>query len=231
MIAYDPNKPSHEMMALKWFLDLRAKPDEFNKLFTKSLQNLTIFLHWIRNTVRVAVAFDEQGFWACAWIEPSLSGAYAGAWIREGKRGTFQALAFMNRFYAESLRVFPVLLGLTKQRELHEIHLAMGYTLGCVIPEFFDGDDAFLYIMTRESRREARHNVRARRQIHIKQQQQQPIRTSVDESVSIGEANSERAVIADGGGPAHRRSKLPKPNHRRKSRRGARGLQHQPANP
>ncbi len=49
MILYEADK--HELIALKWFLDLRAKPAEFEKLFMKPLRSLTPFLNWAADSV------------------------------------------------------------------------------------------------------------------------------------------------------------------------------------
>jgi hypothetical protein len=232
LTQYDPKNPLHEWMAVGWFSMLQADPDEFNKLFSKSLHSLAAFLNWAKNTVAIAWDCDDEGPWICAWVEPCLSGAYAGAWISKKYRGTIQSVVFMNQFYKRSLERFPVLLGLTKQKELHDLHIALGYKFGCKIPGFFDGDDALLYVMTRESRKERRSNHNGRRHgknIIGNEHAEQPVHSGVDETLQHGEADAERAVSADAERPPDGGSERANTVHKRKPRRIAAGVQHQPA--
>jgi hypothetical protein len=234
LTQYDPKNPLHEWMAVGWFSTLQADPDEFNKLFAKPLRNLTAFLNWTKNTVLIAWNTDDEGPWICAWIEPCLSGAYAGAWVSKKYRGTIQAMVFMNQFYKRSLEMFPVLLGLTKQPELHDLHLALGYEFARKLPGIFDGDDGFLYVMDRESRKERRSNYdgrrrRLRKNIAGNEPEQQRVHPAIDESVQHGEADAEHAVIAGDIGATDRRRQCADTIHRRKPRKLAGGVQQEPA--
>lgn len=142
------------MMLVKWVLDLKADPAELNLLFHKSLHGVTQLLNWMASSVKLMFKVDDEGIWAACWAEPCLSGAYVGAWIRKGKRQTRAALKFMNEAYEILLSKCQVLLGLTKQERLHNLHLKLGYKFMCTIPKFWDGDDVMLYAMTAESRAE-----------------------------------------------------------------------------
>lgn len=145
--VYDPSL--HEMLAVKWFCDLRQKPDEFEKLFMAPLRQLTPFLAWAA-TVKVIIDFDQQGISKAAWVEPMMSGAFFGAWMREDVRGTFGALGFIRKAYKWAFEMYPVLIGITKQPELEKVHLALGYEkMEPKIPHLFDGQDAWVYILER----------------------------------------------------------------------------------
>lgn len=162
---YDPAK--HETLVVKWYLsELRADPDELKRLFHTSLAlSLTKILWWAAHEVKLAFEFDAQGIWAAAWLSPYMSGAEAGGWIRKDRRATIGAYRFIRHFYDAALQHFPVIVGITKQPELHDLHLALGYRYVGEIPALFDSVPAKIYAMTQESRREAPHGIfhRARR--------------------------------------------------------------------
>lgn len=160
MIAYDALK--HEMLILQWHLNLKTDPEEYDKLFADSTHTLTSLLHWATSTVMLAFEMDKDGVWAACWVEPCLNAVWFGSWIRRDKRHTKSALKFINEAYARVLDKFPTILGLTSQPKLADLHIKLGYKFGCRVPGMFNGKDALIFIMTRESR-EARHERSSRR--------------------------------------------------------------------
>jgi hypothetical protein len=219
VIQYDRDK--HEMLVVNWYIvELAGKPEEFSKLFAKPLHNLTELLFWCHRTVKFVFDVDINGIWTAAWIEPCLSGAYAGAWVREDKRHSKATLKFINGFYDQVLEHFPTLLGLTKQPDLHRLHLGLGYKFGCTIPGLFDGDDAMLYVMTKESRKERLNGRRRRRENSIEHEQyEQPVRAisgaGREPAIQLGKASNLESVEPSHVGTANGRSKRPNPKHKR----------------
>jgi hypothetical protein len=182
MKLYEADK--HELLMLYWYLELRKDRTEFENLFAEPLRNLTSILSWAKNSVSIMFDNDDAGIRFAAWCAPYLSGAEFGAWSRHDVRGSKAHLRFMDQAYDKALSQYPTLIGLTKQPQLHNIHLKMGYEFKCEIPGLFDGAPALVYIMTAESRA---NRAEARRIINNgrRQQQQdkhgngkQPIRTS-----------------------------------------------------
>lgn len=225
MIAYDALK--HEMLILQWHLNLKTDPEEYDKLFADSTHTLTSLLRWASNTVMLAFEMDKDGVWAACWVEPCLNAAWFGSWIRRDKRHTKSALKFINEAYARVLDKFPTILGLTSQPKLADLHIKLGYKFGCRVPGMFNGKDALIFIMTRESR-EARHErssrrIRPRREnIVIDEQHPEPIRPVLGENgaedVSGREQLSPAVFGPIAGSAANGRSKRPNPVNKRGSR-------------
>jgi hypothetical protein len=150
MIDYDKEK--HEDLLIAWYYaQLRAEPEEFAKLFMKPLRSLTALLNWAAHTVHLMLSVDERGIWGAAWVAPEMSGAYFGTWLRKDHRKSVSGYAFVRHAQLEALEVFPILMGVTCQPSLHKVHLALGYELGCKLPKLWDGNDAWLYILTKET--------------------------------------------------------------------------------
>lgn len=167
MTIYDPVR--HEALLTAWYFELRSDPAEFANLFNESLRNLTELLWWAKHTVKLVFVADNAGLWGTAWVEPVLSGAFFGTWIRKDRRALPSAYAFVRHAQLAALETFPVLLGITKQSKLHDIHIAMGYELVGQVPALFDKSDAWVYKLTKES-------IDGRRKIQ-QQSKQRPQRT------------------------------------------------------
>jgi hypothetical protein len=214
---YDPDKD--ELKLLYWWLHLRSDPVEFENLFAEPLRGLTAILNWAKNSVNIMFNSDEQGITFAAWVEPFLSGAYFGAWSRKDVRGSKGHLRFMDECFTRALEQYPVLVGVTKQERLHNIHLKMGYRYLGEIGALFDGSPARVYTMNAESRAnraQARQEINhGRRRIgnDINGNGKQPLRAShrkVRESVP---ASGEDIRTTTGRSPKNRRRQRKHPDH------------------
>jgi len=221
MIRYDPNKLSHETLAVNWFFALEAKPDEMEKLFHESLRHhLTDFLNWLKYQGQAVIAIDEQGIWAAAWTIPDLSGAFFGAWFREEKRGTIAAVKFIRDAYRLAFEKYSVLIGLTKQPALHDLHLALGYDYLGEIPHYFDGQPGRMYVLTKENF----YGRSRRRQRHVNHDDK-PVLAPVDGALQNGKADDRGDVQPDGGSSPNGGSEREYSVHQRKPRRIAGSVQ------
>ena len=220
---YDPKR--HEALVCDWWLRrLAPDADERSRLFHSSLHSLTKILWWASHDVKLAFEMDSDGIWAAAWLSPYMSGAEAGAWFRKDKRRTIAAYRFIRQFYDAALKHFPVLVGITKQAELHDLHLALGYQYVGEIPGLFDSAPAKIYAMTQESRREAPHGI-FRKDKHATVEQR--IHPATPEPVLEREADADAVGEPDGGRSEDWWSQQPDP--RRKQRRRKRTGSVQPA--
>jgi len=151
VIEYDRDK--HEMLVVNWYVqELAAKPAEFANLFAKPLRNLTEILFWSARTVKLYFELDIRGIWIASWVEPCMSGAYWGVWVREDKRKSKAMLAHVNQSLDFALTHFPVLMAPTKQPRLQKEMERLGWIREGQIPHLFDGDAAGVYWLDKESR-------------------------------------------------------------------------------
>jgi hypothetical protein len=214
MIEYDRER--HEMLILKWYLDLNSKPLEFANLFAKPLRNLTEILFWSARTVELYFEIDVSGIWIATWFVPDLSGAFWGIWVREDKRQTKAMLAHVNESLELGLAHFPVLMANTKQPRLRSEMERLGWVHQGEVPHLFDGDASSIYWMDRGSR-----DGRRRRKIkHEQRLDEQPVGRRFGEdwpaAMEDGETRPVSLLGAGDGGPEDGGSEREHPEHKRR---------------
>lgn len=222
MTEYDRDK--HEMLLVNLYVqELLPRPVEFSNLFHTSLRSLTGLLHWAANTVKIAFEFDDRGIWIATWIEPSMSGAYWGLWVREDKRKSKAMFAFVNQSLDLCLKAYPVLMAPTKQVRLRSEMERLGWIYQGEIPHLFDGASAGVYYMDKETR-DARFE-RRREIIEQFKHLKQPIRaisgSDRGAGVASGQADGSANGLADGGGSPNGRSERAHSGGKRRYRRRA----------
>lgn len=149
-------KSKHEWAAVAWFGHLLDSGD-LPKLFLPPLHNLTDFLGlFASGHVLLMFDADTKGIWFATWVEPFASGAFFSLWVRPDYRKRSAALRNVNFVYDQAIKKFPVLIGVTRQPELHEMHLKVGYKFVGDVPKLLNGEKAMVYCMTRESRADAK---------------------------------------------------------------------------
>lgn len=221
MIAYEREK--HEVLLVEWFYKLQQDPVEYENLFAKPLRNLTTLLNWAANQAQLMIAYDTT-LWAAAWVTPVLSGAEFGAWIRKDKRKSISQVAFIHQCYKKALEVFPVLIGITRQPHLHQLHLSLGYQLVGEIPHLFDGLPAMVYSLTKESY-ESRRKQKLWVKLSVEPIRPVAVRNGV-EPVQGGQLDSGTAVVPNIVSPANRRRKRTDTDDQPKRRRLKAGRKH-----
>lgn len=218
MTLYEPS--THEPLLVAWFYGLKEDPREFENLFATSLRRLGPLLHWAEHQVKIMYELGDDGMIAmAAWVSPLLDGAEFGSWVRKDYRGSVKSVLFIRKCYRTAFETFPVLVGITRQPELHDLHLALGYEYVGEIEQLFDGASARVYKLRREV-----YLVGRRIKIERKRQQhdQQPAGEYAESIREVGAANSEATQQPDRGSAANGRGERgdsdsqPQPRRRKK---------------
>lgn len=225
MIQYDPTL--HEPLLTHWYYQLRAEPVEFANLFAEPLRNLTELLFWAKRAVKLGFAHDGAGIWGACWIEPYMTGAFFGCWIRKSHRGTLQAYGLVRSAQRAALERFPILIGITKQPKLDKVHRALGYEhLDGQIPFLFDGNAVLVYYLTREGFA----HVGKRKEHDQQQRDAKPLRGGVvesgDEAVQRDPAGIDESVGKHRKRAANRQRKFKQSAYQPKRGRGKNVAEH-----
>ncbi len=101
-----------EWLLLDWYHRLITSGDMVTTM-TADMKHLSNFLMYFRTKVTLAYSADNDGIWFASWVEPIMSGAFFGAWIRKDKRQSPTALKLLTQVYDEAFKVFVVLIGLS----------------------------------------------------------------------------------------------------------------------
>ena len=140
---------SDEYLLIDWYAQLVASGD-MAVTFTPDMRYMSNFLGYFRGRVTLGYATDARGIWFAYWIEPFLSGAFVGIWIRKEQRATSRALRHVIYGYNEAFKVATVLISLCKQEHLRELIVKLGYQTATTIPALWNGADVDVHIITRD---------------------------------------------------------------------------------
>lgn len=148
MLGYDSRNVDHGMLLARWWAELHENK-ELLKTFSSEALPLPGFYKTFENAI-LSFEADEKGIWFACWCVPSLSGAFFSLWIAKRKRKSKAAYRLTMKCYKEALAIWPVLMGITKQQALLEEHKKLGYEIVGRIPYVWDGDEAWLVVLTQE---------------------------------------------------------------------------------
>lgn len=150
--------PAKELRVYNWRTDEYLLVDWYAKLiqngdmalvFAPDMRYLGNFLAHFRK-LTLGYACDKDGIFFACWLEPLLSGANFGVWVRENMRHAPTTLRLLTTAYNEAFKVFTVLLGLCKQPALQDIHRKLGYKKAFTIPALWNGEDVDVYVITQD---------------------------------------------------------------------------------
>jgi len=146
--VYDQQNPEHGVLVAQWWARAYENGD-LALMATKRSQSLSGFFKMIDAPTILLFECDEQGIWIAGWFEPTFDAAFFSLWVRPDKRSK-DALPVLFTMYDMGFRVWPMIMGVTKQERLLRSHERLGYTVVGKIPKFFDGEDAWLVTLTKE---------------------------------------------------------------------------------
>ncbi len=143
--------PKDDFLLFRWWQRMLNDEDLF-KVFTRSMGALSIFFMSWRKPMALYYEQDEAGITMAAWVEPGVldAGAY-GLWVRPDKRHSKSSLQFVLATIEIGIERFPALITMTRDELMNQQFKKFGFINTIVVPKIFDGDDAHVSIMTRES--------------------------------------------------------------------------------
>ncbi len=148
MFVYDYSA-EHDLAITNWWLTIRDN-GELKEIFTQSVQSLSAFLGMFAPPRTLVFEADEKRIWLAVWLDPIMSGVFLGLWLASDKRHSPGALRSILTIYELALRQWPVIIGVSRQKDLLRVHERLGYTTLGVIPHLYDGDDAMIFVLTKE---------------------------------------------------------------------------------
>ncbi len=157
MYRYDPG-PDHDLAVAGMWCRMQRDGD-LPGLFTRDSRNLASMLAMIQPPKVMLFEADDRGIWLAVWGEQVLNSLFTGLWIAKERRGTPGALRSLLTIHSEILRVFPTLMGVTCQPRLLAPHRRLGYNVLGEVPGMWDGNPAWLVMLTREGHEAAKRRL------------------------------------------------------------------------
>ena len=146
-----------DILIARWWEHL-VETGDINLVAARNARSLSGFFSMI-GPPRVLFYTGEESVDFAVWLERAGNadkGYYFSNWIAEHLRGTRRHLRLMHMSYESAFKFADVLVGITKQKELLDIHRKIGYVYGCVIPYFFDSDPAYIVYLTKAGYRSSK---------------------------------------------------------------------------
>ena len=140
---------SDEYLLIDWYNALVTSGDHY-LAFDKELRYLSRFLDYFKPPRTLAYATDRGGIWFAFFLDPWLSGANLGFWVREDKRHSGTMFGLFKRCINEAFKFATVLIIPTKQEHVGNIMLKLGAKYGMTIPALWDGADVAIYTLSRD---------------------------------------------------------------------------------
>ena len=142
----------HDLLMFQWWTKMH-QDGEFEQTFVKDVDSPSAFMAYFHLPRLLAFKLTTNGIapkpWICVWIEPCMDGAFLGLWIDREWRNTKKCVRSTEEALEISLKQFPIIIGLTKQKRLLKPHQKMGYTIAGFVPKLWNGDD--VWILTLDS--------------------------------------------------------------------------------
>ena len=139
MQTYVPSTES-DILILNWYMEM-AQSDDFEQTFSAEFAPCSAFMAAMTRSL-VLYEADEKGIWGVVWFDRLMCGGAFGLWIRADKRVHSTTLPFILDALESGLEKFPVLLLVTKQRNVIEQAERIGFQKIGDIPWIFDGETA-----------------------------------------------------------------------------------------
>lgn len=139
-----------EFMLIDWYNALVTSGDHY-LTFSPDLRYMSNFLNFFKPPRTLAYALDSKGMTFAFWLEPALSGAFFGVWIRSDKRHAPSSMRLLQLAMDESFKAAAALMATTKQETVAAMLEKMGATHHSPdIPALWDGESVSLYSITKD---------------------------------------------------------------------------------
>jgi len=129
--------------------------DELPKLVTESAYSLSSFYSLFKSPNMMSYTVRDRKMESVHWAEPVSTSPHAiffSSWSSKALRGTKRHAILMATIYEILFSMDQkTILGITKQQELLELHSKLGYEIMGPVPHLFDGDEAWVMYLTKES--------------------------------------------------------------------------------
>lgn len=147
---YEPSKEDDLILA-QWYAQLMESGD-MDLTFMPDLHKLSNFLNTFRPPAELTFNEDSHGIFLAAWLTPMLPNvASFGAWIRQDKRHSQDAVQELLHIYTVAFEHVEVLISFTKQGHLIELLTKLGYELLLEVPKMWADSDGWILALTKEA--------------------------------------------------------------------------------
>ena len=137
MYLYNSKDNDHNLLVQQLWIDLNKNGDLKKMFFEKEQNSSYDFMTLLAAPRWSFFDVDDRGIWMLVWFSPWLNSAWMGLWCREDMRFKMSLSKNLFTVMSEAFKFFPVIMGVTKQPDLLEIHKKLGYNISQIVPELY----------------------------------------------------------------------------------------------
>ena len=145
--------PDEDVIIAQWWDSMFGTP-EFSDLVASSAHSLSAFYTMFKPPNMMAYTVKDNAIESAHWAEPvstSNKAIFFSSWCAESLRGTKQQAVLMTTIYELLFNMGKeVVLGITKQEKLLDLHRKLGYVILEPVPFLFDAEQAWIMYLTKE---------------------------------------------------------------------------------
>jgi len=144
MHLYNSKDNNHNLLVQHLWTEL-DKSGELQKMFYEREQTSSYDFMTLLGAPRWSFFdVDEKGIWMLVWFSEFLNSAWMGLWCREDMRHKMKFSKNLFPVMSEAFKLKPVIMGVTRQPDLLEIHKKLGYNVSLIVPELYGEDPGWL---------------------------------------------------------------------------------------
>jgi hypothetical protein len=163
--------PDEDVIIAQWW-DLLFGTPEFADLVSSSAYSLSAFYSMFKPPNMMAYTVKDDAIESVHWAEPISTSPHAiffSSWCAEELRGTKRQAILMTTLYQLLFSMGKrVILGITKQEKLLDLHRKLGYVILDPVPFLFDDASAWVMYLTKDAFEHSRLYVTANKIMEVK---------------------------------------------------------------
>jgi hypothetical protein len=146
--------PDEDVIIAEWW-DSLFGTEEFSNLVASGSWSLSNIYVMFKPPNMMAYTVADQQLESVHWAEPVSSSPHAiyfSSWCAGKIRGTKHQVVLMCAVYETLFSMGKsVIIGITKQEKLLDLHRKLGYVILDPVPYLFDSDPAWIMYLTRQN--------------------------------------------------------------------------------
>jgi len=146
-------RPEEDYAIAMWW-DRVYQDGTISEFATEACKSLSVFMSMFKNPNLMLYTTHGGNIEMAGWCEPiatSQRAAFFSSWCDPDFRGSKRQAMVMSVIYETIFQFKEVLIGITKHKDLLDLHRKMGYTVEMYVPYLFDDNNAYVAFMTKDA--------------------------------------------------------------------------------
>lgn len=150
MLQFSPHDPDHILLVQNLWNTLNEVGD-LELVFMKHEATTAYQLMTILAPPNYGfMDIDDKGVWMAVWFSSWMNAAWMSLWVRKDMRHSMKLHKNLFPVMREAFKLVPLIMGVTKQPEILEIHRKLGYDISIVVPDLYGDKPGWIVQLHRD---------------------------------------------------------------------------------